>query len=520
MTKTHRILLNTAATYGRSIVGVICGIFSMRWVLMSLGDESFGLYGVVGSLVLFVIFLNIQFASALSRFYAFSIGKAQSANKTGQEIEEIREWFSSGVLIHLVVPTLLVVIGYPIGKYAICNNWLTIPANRVDVCVWLWRFAMISAFVSMANAPFQAMYTAKQYIVELTVYNIGQVIAKTMFIYYMTTVHRDWLFGYGLMMCILAITPQLIVCIRAMFVFEECRFRFKAIRDATKIWEIAKYSWWQTFNGLGYLARHQWLEVVVNKFFGPKVNAAYTVGLTLGAESAALTGALNAAFTPAITTECGEGNVAQMKRMAFQSCKFGTLLTLMFALPLALEIQEVLRLWLKTPPRHSATLCLFWIVAIIIEKLTLGHGQAVQAVGKIARFQFWRGLVSFVCLPLSILAILINRHIYSVGMALIITTLMIMVCDVVVAQKDAGMNVKHWVHKIVLPIAVGALISVFCGLLPRLYLDASIWRVCVTTFVTVSSLGTIAWFAVFDGMEQRYVVKGIARVLPGVLSTH
>ena len=75
MINNKRIVLNVIVTYGRSLLNVLCGLFSVRWVLEALGHVDYGLYGVVGGLVIFVEFLNSQFSGAISRFYAVSIGK-------------------------------------------------------------------------------------------------------------------------------------------------------------------------------------------------------------------------------------------------------------------------------------------------------------------------------------------------------------------------------------------------------------------------------------------------------------
>ena len=194
----------------------------------------------------------------------------------------------------------------------------------------------------MVNVPFSAMYTAKQYIAELTIYSLAQTIARTIFIYFMTLRQGDWLVVYGFATCLILIVPQMLICLRAMVVFPECRFRlaYMALWGYAK--KLAAYAGWQTFGGLGYLVRHQFLTVVVNRFFGPKITASFSVGGAASSEAAALTGALHAAFAPAITTACGEGNWELMRKMSYQACKFGTLLTLFFAIPLGLEISEVL----------------------------------------------------------------------------------------------------------------------------------------------------------------------------------
>lgn len=513
LTENRRIVLNILATYGRTLVGVACGIFSVRWVLMALGHENFGLFGVVGSLAMFVTFLNTQFSGALSRFYAFSIGRAKVAANPAEGLENCRHWFTTGVLVHTTLPVLLVAIGYPIGAKVISSGWLTIPVEKIDTCVWLWRFLMISSFVAMVNVPFQAMYTAKQYIAELTIYSLVQVLIKTAFIYYMTTVPGDWLWGYGFAMCIIAVLPQLLICVRAIQVFPECRFRLVACRRLGNVKKLAFYAWWQTFCGVGYLARHQCMEVIVNKIFGPKANAAYTVGATVGGEAAALTGALNGAFGPAVTTAYGAGDIDRARTFAFRACKFGTLLTLLFATPMALEISEVLRLWLKDPPACVEGLCLCWLAVVIVEKFTLGQIQLVNASGNVAKFYLFRGLACLTAIPFSIVAALVWRNVHAIGLALLLTTMLVCLSDAIVASVKVDMGFRNWVTRVIIPLLLVAIVSGIVASSPRLIMSESFCRVLLTTFVFLAALLPLSWLLLFDDEEKVFVRSRLLNLL-------
>ena len=505
MSPNRRIILNIVASYGRSLIGVACGIFSTRWVLIALGHEDFGLYGIVGSIAIFMTFFNIQFSVALSRFYAVAIGKANAANESAVALEECRNWFTTGVMIHTILPLVLVAIGYPIGVMAIRHQWLNIPTPRIETCVWLWRFVCISCLVSMVNVPFQAMYTAKQYIAELTIYSIAQILVRTSFIYYMTTVSRDWLWGYGLMMCLVAVAPQAIICLRAVFVFPECRLRMATCGKLDKVKALASYAGWQTFGGLSYLARHQFQEVVVNKLFGAKVNAAYTIGSTVGGEATTLTGALNSAFMPAVATSYGEGRMSTMRALAYRACKFGTLLTLLFAIPISLEIRYVLLLWLKTPPRFAEGLCLSWLAVVVLEKLSLGHIQAVNASGRIAAFQFFRSLACFLAIPASIILCLVFKSVYMVGVALVISTALSVFSDVLIARKVIEMSARYWLLHILVPLVCATALSALVGGCSTLFLKASFERIILTIVSVEASLLPISWFFLLNQEERDFV---------------
>lgn len=480
---------------------------------MALGQEDFGLYGLIGSIVIFLSFFNIQFAGALSRFYAYAVGEANVSEDSKEALEECRKWFSTGVTIHTLVPVLLVCAGYPIGVWAIQSGVIGVPVVRMNACVWLWRFVSVSAFVSMVNVPFSAMYTAKQYIAELTIYSFGQTLLRTMFIYYMTLSPGDWLVKYGFATCLLAIVPQLVICFRAIVIFPECRLRWSYVARWFYVKRIGSYALWQTFGGLGYLARHQGLTVIVNRYFGPRITASFSIGGTVSAEAASLTGALQGAFAPAITTTCGEGNMRRVREMAYRTCKFGTLLTMMFAVPMALEVTELLHVWLKVVPPHAEGICLSMLGVIVVEKLTLGHIIGVNATGRVAKFQFYRGVTSMMAIPLSILMVLIWRHIYLVCLSLFVIACISCCSDVWLARARIGLSVRYWMFKILLPLSVVLIFMCAFGYLPHFMMPPSVFRMCVTTGFSLSVFLILSWLFVLD-VDERAVIVSRIKTMP------
>ena len=148
MTENRRIFWNVVATYGRSLFALFCGVFTARWVLNALGTVDYGLFGVVGGLVVFISFLNNTLSTANSRFYSVAIGHVRSAEFKRDAIDECRKWFNTALTIHSVVPIVVMVIGYPIGIWAI-NNFLTIPSDRLLECKWVFRLACVSCLVNM-----------------------------------------------------------------------------------------------------------------------------------------------------------------------------------------------------------------------------------------------------------------------------------------------------------------------------------------------------------------------------------
>ena len=145
MTTSQRILFNALASYGRTMFAMLLGLFSSRWVLASLGSIDYGLMAVVGSLIVFISFLNGISSTACARFFALSIGR--------NDIEETNWWFNTALSIHVVLPIILIIIGFPIGEWAI-DNFLSIPSDRLDTAHWVFRFSLVAMFFTMSSTPF------------------------------------------------------------------------------------------------------------------------------------------------------------------------------------------------------------------------------------------------------------------------------------------------------------------------------------------------------------------------------
>ena len=516
MSPNRRILLNIVATYGRSLFGLACGLFSARWVLEALGKEDFGLYGVVGALTIFISFLNMMLSGALGRYYAFSIGEAKKAADNGRAadgLENCRRWFNTALSIHTIVPVVLMLIGYPIGEWAV-RNFLTIPPDRLETCVWVFRLACISSFVGMINVPFTAMYTAKQYIAELTIYSFAQTAANTAFFYFMATHPGAWLMKYAIWMCVVAIAPQIIITLRAFIIFRECRINLAYWWDLARFKQLGSYALWQMFGGLGYIFRTQAIAILVNKYFGPSVNAAMGIATQASSQTQTLAAAMQGAFQPAIATACGEGDYETMRKMAFRACKFGMLLTLVFLLPLSLELREVTRLWLKNPPEYSAGLCWCMMAMLFIDKTTLGHLLAVSANGKIREYQIFLGGSLILTFPIAWGLVAAGCGVYAVGGAMIFTMCLCAWGRLFFARSLVGISIRAWFERVMLPVVLSAVPAAVVAYVVVAMLSPSLGRVVMTTLVAEAAFLPGAWYLALSREERTYAASHITNRLP------
>lgn len=519
MTENRRIWLNVAATYARNIYSLALGLVTARWLLLSLGQVDFGLFGVVGGLIAFVTFVNRLLSGAVARFYAIAIGSARRDHDRERALQDCRRWFSVAVTVHTLVPLVLVAIGLPLGICAV-DHWLVIPPERVAACHWVWIFACASAFVGMVNVPFRGMYTAKQEIAELTVLNVVNATLNAVLLYYMVSHPGDWLAKYAFWHCILGILPRVFICARAVIVYPECRIRRECLWNWSDIVKLASFAGWTSFGALGKMLRTKGMMVLVNLMYGPAKNAAVAVATRLASRANTFSQSIVTSFSPAIIAAYGAGSDVRTLGLVRRVSKLGGALVIIASLPLILEVQEVMRIWLKKPPAESPFLCSCVIVGLFFERVTSGEFIAITASGRVAAYQILIGTVNLLAIPLAWVLMSCGLGLASVGYVVLWITFVNVILRVAFAQRQSGVSAWEWVRRVAFPLAVLIVAGASFAWMPRLMMDPSFWRVVVTGVCSEMVMIPFAWFVVIDGDERAYVCEKLAKVVRRIAARH
>ena len=509
MTPSQRILLNTLATYGRTIFAMGLGLFSSRWILQALGDVDFGLMGVVGALIVFITFFKNTTSNSCARFFAYSIGRGNQ--------EEVNNWFNTALSVHILFPVVMLGAGYPLGSWMI-NNFFNIPADRLNTAIWVFRLSLVSAFTGMCFTPYLGVFTAKQRIYEMSVWGILQAVCMFLLAYLLPLYKGDcWLF-YSVGTVMIGILLGVCQLLRARHLFPECRVHFSKWWNAQKVMELISFSAWQLFGITGSMLRGQGTAILLNKYFDPTcfpyVNAAYGVGNSVSAQTQGFSSALMGAFTPEITASEGRGNRGQMLLHANRASKFGTMLVLLFAIPLMLEIDFVLRLWLKKPPELAGMFSLLILAQLIIERLTTGQMLAVNAVGRIAGYQIMLGGFSILTLPVAWFFLELGLPAISVGWAFILTMAMLSVGRVVWAKSLAGLSPLKWLKEVFAPCLLITVVGfIIGGGVQYMFHGSSFFKLCTVGITTFISSGLLGWFVVLNKSEKQFFINHLNRLV-------
>lgn len=483
------------------------GLFTARWALMSLGKVDYGLVGLIGGLTGFVTFLNTLLASAVGRFYAYNVGAAKKSADVEVGIDECKKWFNTALSIHSVLPFILVAVGYPIGIWAI-ENFLAIPPDRVHSCVWVWRFTCVTCFVGMFNVPFQAMYTAKQEIAELTVYSFATTTLNAIFLYYMVSHPGFWLTRYSAWMCFIGVAPSGIIAMRAVMKYPECRFVRRYLWSIDRYRQLLVFAFAKFWSDFSSMFSSQGQSILVNKYMGPIYNAAMTIGGSTASHALTLSSAMDSAFWPAITNKTGEGDIEGVKKLCFMSMRMSTVLVLVFAIPLGLEIREVLRLWLVNPPDFTAEICLIILVRAVFERMTGAYATAIYGYGMgVMKYAWTAGWAGISTVFVSWLFFALGFGMWSIVIGLAVSKCITCGVRLYLGRALVGFSFRYWIQHVFTPISLLALGVTCAGWLTSFFMKPSFLRVVTTTLICEIVLVPLVWRLVMDCAEKEFFFK-------------
>lgn len=505
----RRILINILATYGRSIVSFVFSLFTARWILRALGQSDFGLYGLVGGVMFFISIVNSTQSATVARFYAFSIGGAGFENNG-----DLTKWFNSSMAIHVVLPLVLVIIGYPIGVYAL-GHWLNIPPDRVDACVWVFRFSVVSFFLSSLTVPYSAMFVAMQLISQLVLFSFVQVFGLVVISYCLLFVSTDRLVAYSGMLFVMNAIVYFLQVYYAHKQFPSCRVKGSMLFNMRRIGQLLGFTGLKSLGDIAWGIKSNGSAFVVNLQYGPVANAAFSVANQLSTQAETFCRTLANAFTPAITTEEGAGNRGRMIDLSLNCCKFGTLLLLIFVIPLLMEVDYWLDLWLGGPPNGSGPLCRCMLISGVMTYLTKGHQLAIQANGKIAMWQIFDSLAYVSTIPIAVLFVSLGFSLISIGYAYVVSMILICAMRLAFARKLIAMSIRRWVIEVFVPICIVAAISASFSFGVSMIMERGFMRLVVVTGVAMVTTMICAWLMVFGMAERAFVVERLKRITRG-----
>ena len=481
---TKLMAKNSAFMYINMAIRMLVGLYTTRVILQALGAQDFGIYNVVAGFVTMFGFISATMSSASMRFFAYEIGRG--------DLKKVNDYFNLTILCYILLVVTLFVVFESIGPWFI-NNKLVIPDKRIYAANVVFQIALVSFSIHIFQVPFTSMTVAKEKMVTYAIVGLLDAVLKLGIVFVLLYLNGDKLILYAIMLAVIELSNFLFY-----YLFCQINFRnetkIKLFFDNVMFKEIISYSGWSLFWTLANVVRSQGVNIVLNMFFTPVVNAARGVAYQINSAVNQFVTSFYNAVRPQITKLSAQKKYDSMKNLVYSSTIISFCLIMLIAIPVLVKAPYVLSLWLKDVPENTVTFTRLVIIVAMID--TLGHPltTAVCSTGKIKWFHLVTGNLLIMTLPISY--ILLNQGMgpYIVFVVSIAMSLCAQMSRMVFVNKMFGFGFKDYCSKVLLRILLIFLVSYFLTAIVDKYLGESLLTLLAVCLISWGCIVTLCFY--------------------------
>lgn len=494
MSNTKRIAKNTIVLYVRMVIVLFITLYTSRIVLQALGVDDFGLYGVIGGVVGLFAFLQTSMGKATQRFL-----NVEMVAKEG----DLKAVFQTCWTIHVVVAVVILILAETIGLWFL-NAKVNIPEGREFAANILYQTTIVSLCISMLVIPFSAEIIAHEKMGFFAVISIIDAVLKLGIAFIILAEKGDRLIIYGALIMCISIINILLYYIYCKKKFKETSVKIRL--DKQRFKDIFGFVGWTLLGQAAIVGCNQGNAVLVNIFHSVAANAAMTIGGQVSSTINNLAGNFQTAFNPQITKSYAEGDYSYLKFLVFTTSKISYCLLFVAALPVAINIDWVLELWLGIVPEMTNVFCILCIANGIINALSAPLNFSVLATGRIKWFQI-------VTAAVYLSDIVILYVLFRVGMPPT-TAMWVKVSIMVVilfvrlyyAHKEIPcIGLRTFTLQVILPLLLMSVGSVTIALVLMQHFDNLALRISLTVTTIIVNI-ILIWFAALSRKEKDAVL--------------
>lgn len=387
-----RIAKNSLLLYARMLLVMVVTLYTSRIVLRALGVEDYGIYNVVGGVVAMLGFLNGSLTAATSRFLTFELGRGEDG--------DLNRVFRCSVTVHYLLAALILLLAESVGLWFVLNK-LVIPAERLDAALWAYQCSVFTIVVSIVSTPYNALIVAHERMEAFAYISVAEVLLKLGVAFAIIQPVGDKLVVYALLLALVQFLVRLLYTVY-------CSRHFPGIRSRL-LWDkeisgrIFSFAGWTMNGNLAVMGYTQGLNILLNLFFGPAVNAARGIAVQVQGAVSQFFNNFLMAVRPQIVKSYAQGDLEYMHKLVIGSSKYAFFLVLLLVVPLMVNTEYVLHLWLGQVPEHSVAFTRLMLLICMNYPLSQPTIIGIHATGRLKKFQLIEGSMLLTIVPVAYL---------------------------------------------------------------------------------------------------------------------
>ena len=497
-----RIAKNTFLLYVRMLFAMLVSLYTSRVILQTLGVEDYGVYNVVGGVISMFTFLNGAMSSATSRYITVEIGKGN--------MEQLKKVFSTALQIHAVIALLIVILGETVGLWFLMNE-LVIPDGRMDAAMWVYQCSIISCVVTIMSVPYNADIIAHEKMSAFAYISVLEIILRLAIVYLLVVLPFDKLKVYAVLVLMVGLLIRYIYTRYCHKHFEESHYIHRIDKPLLK--EMSSFAGWSFSGNLAGILYTQGLNMMLNIFFGPVVNAARGIAIQIQSVVTQFVTNFQMALNPQITKTYASGEMDKMHSLMFRSARFSFMLLFFLSLPIMLETNYILTLWLGIVPENTVIFARIIIAISLIYTIANPCVIANQATGKVKVYQAVVGGLLLLILPISYIVLKMGAPAYSVFIVHFCVESVAQFARMYMLRNMIDLPLLSYVKNIYLPIMGVVLLSIVLPLLVYSNMQEGFIRLLAVGMTCVLSVAMTSLFIGMTRNERTFLIDKSLRIL-------
>lgn len=477
-------------------------LYTSRVVLKALGVNDFGIYNVVGGVVTMFSILSNSLSSAISRFITYELGK--------ENFTKLKNIFSTAVTIQITLAVAITLIAEIVGLWFL-NTKMNIPTERMEAANWTFQFSVITFVINLISVPYNAAIIAHEKMSAFAYISILEALLKLSIAFLIIISPIDKLIFYACLICIISLIIRLIYGHYCKSHFKECTYSFYWDKDLLK--QMFGFAGWNFIGSSSALLRDQGGNILINLFFGPAVNAARGIAFQVNTATQNFIASFTMALNPQITKSYASNNYDYMMKLVFKGARFSFYLLLILTLPIFLNTNYILKLWLGIVPEHTIQFIRLILVFTLSESISQPLITAQHATGKIKNYQIIVGGLQMLNLPIAYLALkngAIPETIFFVAIAI---SQICLIARLWMMKTSINLSILGFYSKVYLNILKVSLVAIILPIGLSIYKSDSITFFIMSSIVTIVYTFLCIFFIGCDKEEQMLALTKIHDIM-------
>lgn len=411
-----KILKNTVVLYFRQFFVLAVTLYTSRVVLVALGVENFGIYGVVGGVVSLFSLFTESMTLAAQRYFSFAIGKKDDVL--------LSKYFSSMFFIYIISLIMLAIFASLFGSL-IVNEVLNIPVAKKDIAESVFFISILTICFSLLSIPYISMIIAHEKMNVYAYASVIDVLLKLLCAYGVAHFGTEKLIGYAWLTCASSLIMFIVYFSFCRFHYNECKIILHA--EKKTFLELLSFGGWNLWGCTSSVLKMHGSDILLNIFFGPTVNASRAIAAKVSNSINSFSGSFFTAVKPPLVKAVALGKKDEMMLLLDRSARFSFFLVYIFVLPMVIEMDKILSLWLKIVPEDAAIFSKLMLLECLVETLVRPLNVSVVAFGNIRRSQITSSILRMATLPIGFLSFKLGASAETIFYIAILSTFLVFI---------------------------------------------------------------------------------------------